>query len=406
MPSSITHPEPAPDSGITDDHTLANPCTPPPSLTTDTSSSTYYSRPTLLSLAQSPLSRPPNPVRLNSFSAILRRGTVDDSKWGIDEEHSDILDGKPIAACLPIPVPVPDRKTNGGSKTSTSTSSRASSVDSVSGPAEVLFAFQSMERAAPILINFNQPDPFGQAKLRPDLGDQCRRPSAVFQTFPSSISRDSSSTSLASMAANSMGDRFSSLRETNLRGIRSKSRSGSVSSTGSGSSFGNGNGLNPFAPPFPLPNTTPAAITPPREPAPSLPLPKTLPASLPKRPGPIAPVFVKRESATLPQPMAVKDVAPLGSDWSGEAALSGNEKRRRASEMGLGVGVGVGAGFGVAMQRSLGVPIKPRLSSVTAGFTHSGGPQLPGEHRPERLVRLGQSLRQSMAVKGAAIKTQ
>lgn len=347
-------------------------------------------------------------MRLNSFSPILRRGTVDDSKWGIDEEHSDILEGKPIAAWLPIPVPVPDRKATGGSKTS----SRASSVDSVSGPAEVLFAFQSMERAAPILIDFNQPDPFGQAKLRPDLthlSDQTRRPSAVFQTFPSSISRDSSSTSLASMAANSMGDRFSSLRETNLRGIRSKSRSGSVSSTGSGSSFGqgNGDGLNPFAPPFPLPNTTPTVTPPPRDPPASLPLPKNLPASLPKRPGPIAPVFIKRESATLPQPMAVKDVAPLGSDWSGEAALSGNEKRRRASEMGLGVGVGVGVGSGVAIQRSLGVPIKARLSSVNAGSTHSGESQLPGEHRrPERLVRLGQGLRQSMAAKGTAIKTQ
>jgi hypothetical protein len=100
--------------------------------------------------------------------------------------------------------------------------------------------------------------------------------------------------------------------------------------------------------------------------------------------------------------MSVKDVAPLGSDWSGEAALSGNERRRRASEMGLGVGVGVG----VAMQRSLGVPIKPRLGSVTSAFAHSGEPQLPGETRPERLIRLGHGLRQSMAAKGAAIKTQ
>ena len=86
---------------------------------------------------------------------------------------------------------------------------------------------------------------------------------------------------------------------------------------------------------------------------PSLPLPKALPSSLPLRPGPLPPVYVKRESAALPQPMALPDVAPLGKEWEGDQAISGNERRRRASEMDI----------------------------------------LDRQQRPERLVKLGESLK-------------
>jgi hypothetical protein len=85
--------------------------------------------------------------------------------------------------------------------------------------------------------------------------------------------------------------------------------------------------LNPFAPPFPLP----AKI----QDAPSLPMP--MPSSLPKRPGALPPVFVKKESATLPQPMALPAVPSLGHAWDG--VVSGNERRRArsiSSEMSMG----------------------------------------------------------------------
>ena len=112
----------------------------------------------------------------------------------------------------------------------------------------------------------------------------------------------------------------------------------------------------------------------PEAPAPphvSLPLPK-LPSTLPARPpGPIAPVFVKRESAALPQPMALPEVAPLGNDWEGEGGMSGNERRRRASEM------------------------------VAAAAAGAGGAK-----RPERLVRLGQKWRESVAEQGRMMRSE
>ena len=69
--------------------------------------------------------------------------------------------------------------------------------------------------------------------------------------------------------------------------------------------------------------------------------------------------------------MALPDVAPMGAKWQGENGLSGNEKRRRASELGQ-------------------TPISSKSGA--------------GEGRPERLVNLGARLRQSMAAQGKAIE--
>ncbi len=61
--------------------------------------------------------------------------------------------------------------------------------------------------------------------------------------------------------------------------------------------------------------------------------------------------------------MALPDIAPLGEEWEGESALSGNEIRRRRS-----------------------------------GVVNDGGGG--GRRRPERLVKLGERLRRSVAGQG------
>ena len=122
---------------------------------------------------------------------------------------------------------------------------------------------------------------------------------------------------------------------------------------------GNSTSLNPFAPPFPLPAGAIYAEA--KDPAlPTLPMP--MPASLPKRPGALPPVFVRKESATLPQPMALPAVAPLSHAWDG--VVSGNERRRRAS-------------------------------SVSSESSLPSRPSSRNDARPERLRSLGNSLRAS-----------
>ncbi|OCF34834.1 hypothetical protein I316_03379 [Kwoniella heveanensis BCC8398] len=221
--------------------------------------------------------------------------------------------------------------------------------------------------------------------------------------------------------------------------------------------------LNPFAPPFPLPSTTSPETKNDRDSATSspedscreaqaqasLPLPRPtaslaptmtttnsgtgngtttpgggsgptsipLPSSLPARPGPLPPVFVKRESAALPQPMALKDVAPLGKDWEGEHTISGNERRRRASQVsvnstagGGGNSLGLPAGFGSSLPlcpSGLGggnLSRRVSLASDSGGLAIGSGRNSPAlsragsvsggtGNRPERLVKLGQGLR-------------
>ncbi|KAK8844766.1 hypothetical protein IAR55_006616 [Kwoniella newhampshirensis] len=271
--------------------------------------------------------------------------------------------------------------------------------------------------------------------LRARSDNAMRRPSAssVFQLFPSSVNSSSTSLHIPSTSKPFLSrvtnqiDPISSLGEAHhppRRGLPS-SRSSSISS----SSSTEDRSLNPCAPPFRFSNTLPPSSHPPPLPVPrtsnfnvpaspslnpttpvdtppSLPLPK--PASLPARPpGPLPPVFVKRESAALPQPMALPDVAPLGEGWEGENSLSGNDKRRRASESGLPPlpiaapiqdpkdvdASGTKNRMGGTRKTS---HVGSGRSSPTPSFTQSLG----NEPRPERLVRLGQKLRASLSPPG------
>lgn len=137
-------------------------------------------------------------------------------------------------------------------------------------------------------------------------------------------------------------------------------RPSSISRSGSMTS------LNPFAPPFPLPEAAHSTHNARVNAAPSLPMP--MPSSLPKRPGALPPVFVKKESATLPQPMGLPAVAPLSHAWNG--VVSGNERRRRSSSVSTD-----GAG------------------PIAIGVNRS----LKSDDRPQHLKSLGSSLRASTA---------
>lgn len=170
--------------------------------------------------------------------------------------------------------------------------------------------------------------------------------------------------------------------------------------------------LNAFAAPWPLPQTTPqlsssspgqgqgqaqpkpirhgapaAAVPPPiaRAESNTLPAPPSLP--LPAKPsGSLPPIFVKREAALLPQGMAQPHVAPMGREWDGENGLSGNDRRRRASEQGSVAGIS---------RTMSNVSIASRAS--TASATGGAGGSLSSSHsqRPDKLVRLGEKLKQN-----------
>ncbi|WVO20640.1 uncharacterized protein IAS62_001939 [Cryptococcus decagattii] len=77
-----------------DDNSRLDSMTPPPSLVTT------YSRSTLLSLATPDLP-PPNPLRLQSFTPILRSSICDDER-GVSEDLSTLLDGKPVSDVMPV----------------------------------------------------------------------------------------------------------------------------------------------------------------------------------------------------------------------------------------------------------------------------------------------------------------
>lgn len=69
------------------------------------------------------------------------------------------------------------------------------------------------------------------------------------------------------------------------------------------------------------------------------------------------------------------EIAPMGRGWDGDNSLSGNERRRRTSELPL-------------------IPPGTQLGALRIG-------QSVGEDaRPERLKLLGQGLRQSIAAQG------
>ncbi|TYJ51673.1 hypothetical protein B9479_007744 [Cryptococcus floricola] len=408
---------------ITAESETLNPSTPPPSL------ATTYSRASLLSL-RTPDQPPPNPIRLQSFS-IFRSNSMSDDDWGIDESLSKVLGGRngsedwsfarmnaeagvKMAAGRPVSI----RKDSG--------SSSGSDGD------EVLFHFTSAtpSRMAPPKILTDFSNPFAQT-VKPEatkaqnlgvgvglpirLGPRKSSTNAldVFQTFPSSVNSASSSLHLGPAQMGSLGKDFGRMR----LGRRDSAESvGSVGSATSGTSRASMGGLNPFAAPFPLPPTAvpnapnssspSSSSTSPSIPAPtaSLPLPNP-PMSLPARPpGPLPPVFIKRESAALPQPMSLPDIAPLGKDWEGDNSLSGNEKRRMSGVLGM-MPSAVGGGGGAAMGGGSlgGSSATSRTGSVSSATSSTQGQDqkiMMGSsysQRPPHLAKLGERLRESVS---------
>ncbi|WVQ82900.1 hypothetical protein IAT38_005036 [Cryptococcus sp. DSM 104549] len=423
------------------------PSTPPPSLATDRTTTSLtpssYTRRDLLALA-TPHLPPPHPTRLQSFSPILR-SSIDDSEWGTSEDRSSLLDGEPVSKALPVPdkmaggagaVHPADRMAvnmtmNMGMGAKMAKPERKSSSGSESGTdSELLFHFSSIpERGPPVLVDFA--NPFAPDSTTTSSSGTARPPAhslsvplklassgtakklsaaSIFQTFPSSVNSSSSSIHLlpAGQDAARVGREFSALR----RRESAASLSGSDSET---PRYADPLHLpHPFScvihlqPHFhhllPPPTTTPSPVSTPTPPRP-------LPASLPARPGPLPPVFVKRESAALPQPMSLPDVAPLGRDWEGENGLSGNEKRRMSSVSGMGGALGM-SGLGGSLPNTTergrprfsfsnpSVPGKDRMMHRgTSASSSSSGSGSAGE-RPERLAKLGQRLRESVAQQG------
>ncbi|WVQ72237.1 hypothetical protein IAR50_001786 [Cryptococcus sp. DSM 104548] len=412
---------------ITADSETLSPDTPPPSL------ATTYSRASLLSL-RTPDQPPPNPVRLQSFS-IFRSNSMSDDDWGIDESLSKVLDvrnvsedgsftrmnagtGNKMAAGRPVSI----RKGSGSS-----TGSEGS---------KVIFHFTSAtpSHMAPPKILTDFSNPFAQTS-KPDttkaqnLGVGVGLPIRLgprksitpapdaFQTFPSSVNATSSSLHLGPAQMGSLNKDFGRMR----LGRRDSSESvGSVDSAASGVSRASMRGLNPFAAPFPLPPATvttsftspsPSSPQPPSSgsspsipaPAASLPLPSP-PSSLPARPpGPLPPVFVKRESAALPQPMALPDIAPLGKEWEGENSLSGNEKRRMSGALGMGMPSGLGGGAAKGSGSLSGSLARSRTGSVSSASSSTQSQDqkiMVGSlfsQRPPHLAKLGERLRESVS---------
>ncbi|WVR03066.1 hypothetical protein IAU60_000055 [Kwoniella sp. DSM 27419] len=416
-------------------------CAPPPSL------SQTYQRSTLLSLA-TPLTQPdltaPVLRRLSSFTPILRHSIpVSDDEWGAEPDCSSLFDDQPISKDLPIPLSSKGVDTRHPADR-LSASSRPGSTASTSDGSQLFFQFNSYEAAAPVLVDFV--NPFVKSGAMPDNNVPGEEVPPVPQPpagLPVRLGERKVSLYQLPRSVNSSTTSLSSLRfgvkdkdkeataagfvATSLAWPRGRSDStSSDASTRSGVSLPHENKLNPFAPPFPLPEpahpgqntstaskriTTSSQVDPPptlqKDVPPSLPAPRpstphslstptsTLPASLPARPGPLPPVFVKRESAALPQPMALKDVKPLGKDWLGEASLSGNDKRRRASQITM-----TGDEHWCSSHSRRGSSSSD-LSGHTRGQAAgraSPTPSLPGaDSRPERLVKLGQNLKRSQS---------
>ncbi|WWC90183.1 uncharacterized protein L201_005116 [Kwoniella dendrophila CBS 6074] len=371
--------------------------TPPPSLVTISMNSPSrrgsaftYKRSDLLSLANFQMDEKENlksestsriSRRLSSFTPILRCSlSLTDSNWGISEDKSSLFlfDNQPISKDLPIPK----NPLDGDYRHPCDKSTRKKlSYDSSTQDSETLFDYQSLPKEGnglpapvPVLVNFN--DPFQNQNESQSETISSELPNSL-KGFDDKEINDQKKLRSSSLKPHSipfsqlgmrMGPREDLVDHDNHCGGRN-SKSNSISSltsilsrrssSASSASFSGGkdkNELNPFAPPFPLPNSTSASnIVQPKpihhdklkkpislggggggdetqqteDDGGSLPLPKpSLLSSLPSKPSGLPPIFIKRESATLPQPMSLPDIAPLGEDWLGENSLSGNDKRR------------------------------------------------------------------------------
>lgn len=409
--------------------------TPPPSLVTT------YSRSTLLSLATPDLP-PPNPLRLQTFSLILRP-SISNDELGMSEDLSTLLDGKPVSEVMPVHRddkgrPKVAKSSSAGRPVSTRQNSGSSTSSSTS---EVLFHFTSATTAPSkinppqVLMEFS--NPFSSQNslglgVPIKLGPRKSSASSIFQGFPASVNSSSSSLHIApnGRSLDVISGARDSLTLGKELGRMRLGRRDSLDSVGSSVSAQSsvsfpGGGLNPFAPPFfhlsasednPKPLVKPFTAARSSSHAPQVPqvpqvpqqqvqiqtgsLPLPRPSSLPQRPGPLPPVFIKRESAALPQPMALPDVAPLGREWEGENALSGNEKRRMSAVAGGSIGsLSSLSGLG-ALGNTCGVGTISRSGSNASSDGEWN--RSPVGKRPERLARLGERLRESMSQGRAA----
>jgi len=108
----------------------------------------------------------------------------------------------------------------------------------------------------------------------------------------------------------------------------------------------------------------------------------------------------------LPQTMALPDIPPMGEDWVGERSLSGNEKRRRASEFpssvtshGWGVSPGAGLGLHVGLENLSRPGSSLSMTRSIGGLSIAGGGaggSAPNSGRPQRLVSLGEKLKENI----------
>ena len=398
------------------------PAAPPPTLihtqSSETTNSTSYDRNFLISL-QTPHARPPHPDRIQSFSKLIRHELY---QWGVDEQSSYILDASEA------------------SETDARKIAPGSEGNGLKPPSELIFNFKSpAEEAVPVLVDFSNPEPFGDSSIKPvDKDSEIPtntdkvKASNVFQSFPGASTTTLPSSEHGSRMALTLGNTFQILRlgarlDSSLSPrtrVPDRARSPSLLESLSdrrlspaSSISSNGSQLNAFAAPFPLPNTTPKVViagtgdTVPAyssESSPaqsyseaSLPAPKpvSLPFSLPRKPNAaLPPVFVKRETAALPQSMALPDIAPMGMQWEGENGLSGNDKRRRASHLGF-------APLPLpreSIDNGLTIRNELQMSSMDAGLGQSRSLELPraipvGQARPEHLVKMGQKWRASVS---------
>lgn len=234
--------------------------TPPPSLVTT------YSRSTLLSLATPDLP-PPNPLRLQTFSLILRP-SISNDELGMSEDLSTLLDGKPVSEVMPIHrddkgKPKVAKSSSAGRPVSTRQNSGSSTSSSTS---EVLFHFTSATTVPSeinppqVLMEFS--NPFSSQNslglgVPIKLGPRKSSASSIFQGFPASVNSSSSSLHIApnGRSLDVISGARDSLTLGKELGRMRLGRRDSLDSVGSSVSAQSsvsfpGGGLNPFAPPF------------------------------------------------------------------------------------------------------------------------------------------------------------